>query len=110
MFKIKNPSDQLLVTTQKVENRRGFFIILYNNNSIYSEEKSSVLIDKTKIGKVRPWREKKIASVGYFELLHILVMKKSICLRVCAYLLVFKEIKVTEERKLNRVWFCTSSL
>ncbi|HID4883785.1 TPA: hypothetical protein ACXEDD_002934 [Staphylococcus aureus] len=29
-------------------------------------------MDKTKSGKVRPWREKKIANVDYFELLHIL--------------------------------------
>ncbi|HDD6446047.1 TPA: replication protein [Staphylococcus aureus] len=29
------------------------------NSSIYSDEKSRVLVDKTKSGKVRPWREKK---------------------------------------------------
>src|SRR5699024_12752623 len=110
MFKIKNPSDQLLVTTQKVENRRGVFIILYNNNSIYSEEKSSVLIDKTKKGKVRPWREKKIASVGYFELLHILEMKKSERVGECANILEFNQNQQTCERKLYRVWFCKSRL
>lgn len=38
---------------------------------------SRVLVDKTKSGKVRPWREKKIANVDYFELLHILEFKKA---------------------------------
>lgn len=47
-------------------------LIMCNNNSINSDEKSSVLIDKTKSGKIRPWREKKMANVDYFELLHIL--------------------------------------
>jgi plasmid rolling circle replication initiator protein Rep len=29
------------------------------------------------VEKVRPWREKKIANVDYFELLHILEFKKA---------------------------------
>lgn len=45
------------------------FNIMCPNSSIYSDEKSRVLVDKTKSGKVRPWREKKIANVDYFELL-----------------------------------------
>src|SRR5699024_1106860 len=47
-----------------------------NNNSINSDEKSSVLIDKTKSGKIRTWREKKMANVDYFELLNILEVIK----------------------------------
>ncbi len=43
------------------------FNIMCPNSSIYSDEKSRVLVDKTKSGKVRPWREKKIANVDYFE-------------------------------------------
>nr|WP_172692978.1 hypothetical protein [Mammaliicoccus lentus] len=39
-----------------------------NNNSINSDEKSSVLIDKTKSGKIRPWREKKMGSVAELKL------------------------------------------
>lgn len=61
-----------------------------NNNSIYSREKSSVLVDKTKDGKVRPWKEKKIANIGYFELLHILEFKKAERVRECAEVLEFK--------------------
>ena len=47
-----------------------YFNIMCPNSSIYSDEKSRVLVDKTKSGKVRPWREKKIANVDYFELLY----------------------------------------
>src|SRR5699024_5750933 len=57
-----------------------------------------------------PWREKKIASVGYFELLHILEMKKSERVRECANILEFKQNQETGERKLYRVWFCKSRL
>lgn len=81
-----------------------------HNNSIYSSQKSSVLVDKTKSGKVRPWREKKIANVGYFELLHILEMKKSERVKDCANVLEFKKNIETGERKLYRVWFCKSRL
>ncbi|WP_239682269.1 hypothetical protein [Staphylococcus epidermidis] len=41
-------------------------------------------MDKTKSGKVRPWREKKIANVDYFELLHILEFKKAERVKDCA--------------------------
>src|SRR5699024_11421895 len=61
-----------------------------NNNSINSDEKSSVLIDKTKSGKIRPWREKKMANVDYFELLHILEFKKAERVKDCAEVLEYK--------------------
>ena len=60
------------------------FNIMCPNSSIYSDEKSRVLVDKTKSGKVRPWREKKIANVDYFELLHILEFKKAERVKDCA--------------------------
>ncbi|MCI2768154.1 hypothetical protein MNU35_12075 [Staphylococcus epidermidis] len=44
-------------------------------------------MDKTKSGKVRPWREKKIANVDYFELLHILEFKKAERVKDCAEIL-----------------------
>src|SRR5690625_1459224 len=81
-----------------------------NYNSMYSNRKSSVLVDKTKGGKVRPWREKKIANIGYYELLHILEFKKAERVRDCANVLEFKENQETRERKLYRVWFCKSRL
>src|SRR5690625_7217468 len=81
-----------------------------NNDSIYSEEKSSLLVDKTKSGKVRPWREKKIANVDYLELLHILEFRKSERVKVWDEILEFKESRETGERKLYREWLCKSRL
>src|SRR5699024_12305782 len=77
-----------------------------NNNSINSDEKSSVLIDKTKSGKIRPWREKKMANVDYFELLHILEFKKDERVKDCAEVHEYKVSYETGEITLYRVWFC----
>src|SRR5699024_7475391 len=81
-----------------------------NNNSINSDEKSSVLIDKTKSGKIRPWREKKMANVDYFELLHILEFKKAERVKDCAEVLEYNVSYETGEKTLYRVWFCNSRL
>src|SRR5699024_1198700 len=81
-----------------------------HNNSINLNQKSSVLIDKTKSGKVRPWREKKIANVGYYELLHILEFKKAERVKSCAEVLEYKANRETGEINLFRVWFCKSRL
>src|SRR5699024_9031306 len=72
--------------------------------------KSSVLIDKTKSGKIRPWREKKMANVDYFELLHILEFKKAERVKDCAEVLEYKVSYETGEETLYRVWFCKSRL
>lgn len=88
----------------------GAFYMSNQNISTDLSKKASVLIDKTKKGKIRPWREKKIANVGYFELLHILEMKKAERVGECANVLEFKQSKETGERKLYRVWFCKSRL
>src|SRR5699024_583072 len=82
--------------------------ITCNNNSIKSYAKSSVLIDKTKSGKIRPWREKKMANVDYFELLHILEFKKAERVKDCAEVLEYKVSYETGEKTLYRVWFCKS--
>src|SRR5699024_10685497 len=87
-----------------------YFNIMCHNSSIYSDEKSRVLVDKTKSGKVRPWREKKIANVDYFELVHILEFKKAERVKDCAEILEYKQNRETGERKLYRVWFCKSRL
>src|SRR5699024_847412 len=47
---------------------------------------------------------------GYFELLHILEMKKAERVGECANILEFKQNQETGERKLYRVWFCKSRL
>src|SRR5699024_579226 len=84
--------------------------IMCPNSSIYSDEKSRELVDKTKSGKVRPWREKKIANVDYFELLHILEFKKAERVKDCAEILEYKQNHETVEIKLDRVWYCKYSL
>src|SRR5699024_5436816 len=86
------------------------FNIMCPNSSIYSDEKSRVLVDKTKSGKVRPWREKKIANVDYFELLDILEFKRAERVKDCAEILENKQNRETGERKVYRVWFCKSRL
>ena len=108
-MKLKIPSVRIKLP-DKIAYQTGVFIILYNNNSIYSDEKSSVLVDKTKKGKVRPWREKKIANVDYFELLHILEFKKAERVKACAEILEYKQNYETGERNLYKVWFCKSRL
>lgn len=80
-----------------------------HNHSRYSEDKSSTLIDKTKQGKERPWRDKKIANVGYYELLHLLEFKKAERVSNCGEVL---EFDADQEGRLNlaRAWFCKSRL
>src|SRR5699024_12419226 len=81
-----------------------------NNNSINSDEKSSVLIDKTKSGKIRPWREKKMANVDYFELLHILEFKKDERVKDCEEVLEYKVSYETGEKTIYSVCYCKSRL
>src|SRR5699024_6313691 len=81
-----------------------------NNNSINSDEKTRVLIDKTKSGKIRPWREKKMANVDYFELLHILEFKKAERVNDYAEVLEYNVSYEKEENMLCGVWFCKSRL
>lgn len=90
--------------------RRGRFFIMHLDNSINTDYESNVLVDRTKNGNERPWREKKLANVGYWELLHILEFKKQERVRDCADVLEFKADQETGERKLYRVWFCKSRL
>src|SRR5699024_3006420 len=80
------------------------------NNSINSDEKSSVLIDKTKSGKIRHWREKKMANVDYFELLHMLDVKRTERVQDCTEIHEYKVSNETGEKTLCRVWFCKSRL
>src|SRR5699024_7012033 len=81
-----------------------------NNNSINSDEKSSVLIDKTKSGKIRTRREKKMKNEDNYEHLHVLEFKKAESVKDCAEVLEYKVSYETEEITLYRVWFCKSRL
>lgn len=93
-------------------NQKGdSFFIMYKNNNIETPDKSTkdVLIDKSKTGKERPWREKKIASIGYSELLHILEFKKAQRVHECGEILEFT-MNVEGRLKLFKAWFCKSPL
>lgn len=79
------------------------------NNSTVGENKSSVFVDKSKTGKVRPWQERKIDSVSYSELLLILEFKKAERVRDCGVILQFKASD-TGHLKLYKAWFCKSPL
>src|SRR5699024_747288 len=83
---------------------------MYKDDTIYVLGKSSVLVDKTKGGKVRPWRDKKIANIGYWELLHVLEFKKAERVKGCAEILEYKADVETGEINLYKVWFCKSRL
>jgi len=80
-----------------------------DNNSIVCDDKSSVFVDKTKTGKVRPWKERKIDNVSYSELLLILEFKKAERVKDCGVILQFKASD-TGHLKLYKAWFCKSPL
>jgi len=109
-LKTKTPSDRFKLPHKNLITDGGFIFIMCNNNSIYFREKSRVLVDKTKSGKVRPWREKKLANISYWELLHILEFKKAERVKGCAEVLEYKVSPETGEINLFRVWFCKSRL
>lgn len=72
-------------------------------------DQKTVLCDKKSNGKVQPWKEKKTANVGYFELLEILQFKKAERVSICGEVL---EFDITQEgrMKLANAWFCKSPL
>lgn len=81
-----------------------------NDYNIHSNENSRVLVDKTKSGKERPWRNKKLSSINYYELLHVLEFKKAERVKECGTVLEFKADEDTGYLKLFKTWFCKSRL
>ena len=67
-----------------------------------------ILVDKAKNGKVRPWKEKKLANLTYAEYLQILEIKKAFRVKKCGNLLTFT--KSEDGLKLYQTWFCKSRL
>lgn len=59
-------------------------------------------------GKVRPWRDKKIASLTYAEYLEVLNFKKANNVKKCGNILRFA--KTGDGMKLYQTWFCHSRL
>ena len=81
-----------------------------NEYNINFNLNSRVLVDKSSTGKIRPWKDKKIANISYWELLHILEFKKAERVRSCAEVLEYEVSQDTGELKLANVWFCKSRL
>lgn len=80
---------------------------MHDNHSIKTINQSSVeiLVDKTKTGKERPWREKKLRSqltADNFDLAGL--FNKAEKIRECADTLVFRQSE--EKLKLYQAWFC----
>lgn len=69
---------------------------------------NEILVDKTKNGKVRPWKDKKIANLTYAEYLQILEIKKALRVKKCGDVLTFT--KGENGLKLYQTWFCKSRL
>lgn len=67
-----------------------------------------ILVDKAKNGKIRPWKEKKLANLTYAEYLQILEIKKAFRVKKCGNLLTFT--KSEDGLKLYQTWFCKSRL
>lgn len=82
---------------------------IQENNITNCSSKSTILSDKKRNGEKRPWREKKVASVAYYELLEILAFKKAERVSMCGDILEF-DVTSEGEMKLAKAWFCKSSL
>nr|AAA74580.1 replication protein [Lacticaseibacillus casei] len=70
---------------------------------------SEIFQDKTKNGKVRPWRERKIENVRYAEYLSILEFKRAHDIRGCGETLRFRKDPIIS-LKLYQTWFCQKRL
>ncbi|WP_282803291.1 protein rep [Secundilactobacillus kimchicus] len=68
-----------------------------------------ILRDKTKNGKVNPWRDRKLENVQYADYLKILQFRKANRVKKCGEVLRF--VADDEGRlKLAQTWFCKSRL
>lgn len=71
--------------------------------------KKEILRDTSKnSGRLRPWREKKLANLTYSEYLEVLKFKKANNVSKCGEVLQF--VKTDNGLKLYQTWFCHSRL
>ena len=68
-----------------------------------------VLVDRSRSGKVRPWRERKLENLQYGDYLQILHYKKAHRVKECGEVLRFVEDE-SGYTKLAQTWFCHSRL
>lgn len=67
---------------------------------------SRILIDRSKSGKRKPWREKKLANLTYAEYLEVLHFRKAKNVKTCGQVLKFA--RTADGLKLYQTWFCKS--
>lgn len=70
---------------------------------------SQILKDKTRSGKIRPWKSKKIDNLTYSEYLEVLRFRKAGKVKECGNVLNFVKRKDGSLR-LYQTWFCKSRL
>ena len=92
---------------KQVHNRLTLLTWLVRGVFILANEK--VLVDRSKSGKVRPWRERKLENLQYGDYLQILHYKKAHRVKECGEVLRFVEDK-NGHKKLAQTWFCHSRL
>jgi plasmid rolling circle replication initiator protein Rep len=92
-----------------LQNKKEFSEKLEKETEIVEYRPGEKMTDRTKSGKIRPWRQKKTENVKYSEYLEILKFKKAYNVRTCAETLNFS-VDQNGEKKLYQVWFCKSRL
>lgn len=92
---------------KQVHNRLTLLTWLARGVFILANEK--VLVDRSKSGKVRPWRERKLENLQYGDYLQILHYKKAHRVKECGEVLRFVEDE-NGHKKLAQTWFCHSRL
>ncbi|WP_241531884.1 protein rep [Ligilactobacillus ruminis] len=92
-----------------LQNKKEFSEKLEKETEIVEYRPGEKMTDRTKSGKIRPWRQKKTENVKYSEYLEILKFKKAYNVRTCAETLNFA-VDQNGEKKLYQVWFCKSRL
>lgn len=92
---------------KQVHNRLTLLTWLARGVFILANEK--VLVDRSKSGKVRPWRERKLENLQYGDYLQILNYKKAHRVKECGEVLRFVEDEQGHKR-LAQTWFCHSRL
>lgn len=78
---------------------------MYKDYNI-NEKEMEVLKDITKLGKERPWREKKLKTIELANSYYRLGNKKYYRIRECGTYLEYRRYLETQELRLNRSNFC----
>ncbi|MGO4865973.1 protein rep [Ligilactobacillus ruminis] len=91
------------------QGKKDFEKQLEENTKLVNYKPGQKLIDKTKNGKERPWRQKKIENLLYNDYMEEINEKKARQIHDCAETLTF-QITNEGEQKLYQVWFCKDRL